>query len=105
VAVNNDPYERNTKTGEFILDDGQPTPGPTVSLLFEPESPYIGKVQDIVLLHRIADRKDTSRETRAVTETSDALTRLDPRLRVHLEPWAGSIPPITAAFSSSCESG
>lgn len=52
VAVNNDPYERNTKTGEFILDGGQPVPGPTLTFLFDIESPFSGQVKDIVLLHR-----------------------------------------------------
>jgi DNA-binding NtrC family response regulator len=93
VAVNNDPFERNTKTGEFILDDdGQPIPGPTLSLLFDEKSLYAGRVKDVVLLHRTGDGKDDAKERRAVTETSDVLKQRDPSLRVHFESWAGRDP-------------
>ncbi len=92
IAVNNDPYERDTKTGEFNLDGGQPVPGPTLTFLFDAESPYIGKVKDIVLLHRTGDGQDDAKERRAVSETTDVLKQRDPSLRVQLEPWAASDP-------------
>lgn len=92
VAVNNDPYERNTKTGEFFLEGDQPVPGPTLTFLFDAESPYVGKVKDIVLLHRTGDGQDDAKDRRAVSETIDVLKQLDPNLRVHLEPWVGADP-------------
>lgn len=92
VAVNNDPYERNTKTGEFIQDDGQPIPGPTLTFLFAADSPYAGRVKDVVLLHRKGDGQDDAKERRAVSETVDVLRQRDATLRVHLEPWDGADP-------------
>lgn len=92
VARNNDPYERNRETFEFILENGQPIPGPTLSLLFDPDSPYADRVRDVVLLHRESDDQDDAKERRAVSETVEVLRRRDPNLRVHLEPWAGADP-------------
>ena len=92
VAVNNDPFERNTKTGEFIQDGDQLIPGPTLTLLFDPESPYVGRIRDVVLLHRTGHGGDDAKERRAVSETTAALKARHPGIRVHLEPWAGADP-------------
>jgi DNA-binding NtrC family response regulator len=92
VAVNNDPYERNTKTGEFIQESGRPIPGPTLSLLFDPDSPYAARVRDVVLLHRRSDDQADAKERRSVLETVEVLKKRDTNLRVHLEPWAGADP-------------
>lgn len=92
VAVNNDPYERNSETGEFADDHGQPVPGPTLTLLLDDQSPYASRITDVVLLHRSSDGRDDSRERRAVSETVDVLGQLVPHVRVYLEPWTGSDP-------------
>lgn len=92
VAVNNDPYERNAKTGEFSQEDGHPVPGPTLTLLFDSESPYAGRVRDVVLLHRRLDDGKNIKEQRAVTETVKVLTHHDANLRVHIEQWVGTDP-------------
>ena len=49
IAVNNDPYERDRAGSAFRLVDGAPVPGPTLTLLFDPDSPYAGSISDFVL--------------------------------------------------------
>lgn len=92
IAVNNDPYERNRKTGEFLVDDGRPIPGPMQTVLLDADSPYVGRVRDVVILHRKTDGVDDARELRAVSETVDVLKELVPNLRIHLESWPGVDP-------------
>lgn len=92
VAINNDPFERNTKTGEFTLDGGQPIPGPTLTLLFDSDSLYAGRVRNVVLLHRKIEGEDDAKERRAVSETVDVLKQRDASVQVHLEPWSGNDP-------------
>ncbi|MFB1484083.1 sigma-54-dependent transcriptional regulator [Corallococcus sp. RDP092CA] len=92
VAVNNDPYERNTKTGEFLQEGGQPVPGPTLTCLFDADSPFSGRIRDVVLLHRTGDGQDDARERRAISELVGVLEQRDASLRVHHEPWKSADP-------------
>ena len=93
VAVNNDPYEREGKAGGWRVVDGRPVPGPTLTLLFDEESPLAGQVRDVVLLHRrTSDGASDERERRAVEETEAAIRERAADLRVHLEPWDGDDP-------------
>lgn len=88
IAVNNDPYERDRAGSAFRLVDGSPVPGPTLTLLFDPDSPYAGSISDFVLFHgRSPDGKET-RQSRAVSQM-----RI-PRHRGHRSAvMADSIPP------------
>ncbi len=92
IAVNNDPYERASNSDEFIRQGSELVVGPTLSLLFNPDSEYANKVRDVVLLHRVGDGDKAERESRAVSETIVALQERDPSLRIHPEPWAGDDP-------------
>jgi DNA-binding NtrC family response regulator len=92
IAVNNDPFERAPKSGEFIRHEGELVEGPTLSLLFNPDSEFADKVTDVVLLHRVGDGSSDRRERRAVSETIDALQERAPALRIHPESWAGDDP-------------
>ena len=78
VAVNNDPFERERGKASYVLVGGTPVPGPTFTLLFDEESPWVGRVHDVVLLHREAAGKDGERERRAVAETVGELRRRQP---------------------------
>ena len=49
-AKNNDPYERG-RDGKYQLKDGKPQAGPTLTLMFDPESPYANTIEDVVLLY------------------------------------------------------
>lgn len=90
VAVNNDPYERDGQSGLARLVDGAPIPGPTLTLLFDDESPYAGRINDVVLLHRAPPGGANEREERAVTELSEALRERS--IRAHRVPWDGDDP-------------
>lgn len=49
-ARNNDPYERN-RDGVFRRDArGERIPGPTLTVLFDPESSYSNRIEDVFLL-------------------------------------------------------
>ena len=90
VAVNNDPYERDGQSGLARLVDGAPIPGPTLTLLFDDESPYAGRINDVVLLHRAPLGGANEREERAVTELGEALRERS--IRAHRVPWDGDDP-------------
>jgi DNA-binding NtrC family response regulator len=92
VAVNNDPYERERSGGSFRLVDGAPVPGPTLTLLFDPESPYAGTVSDVVLFFGQSADGRVTRESRAVTQTLEELQSRDTALRIHQYPWDGNDP-------------
>lgn len=90
VAVNNDPYERDGQSGSTRLVDGVPTPGPTLTLLCDEESPYARQINDVVLLHRSPRVGGTDREERAVAELGEALRERS--IRAHRVPWDGDDP-------------
>ncbi len=90
VAVNNDPYERDGQSGTARLVDGAPIPGPTLTLLCDDESPYAGRVKDVVLLHRAPAGGVNEREEQAVEELSEALRERS--IRVNRVPWDGDDP-------------
>lgn len=90
VAVNNDPYERERGSGDFRRVDGKLTPGPTLTLLCDPDSPYNGVIGDVVFFHRSAD--DDSRESRALAETGAAIRQQCPEVRVSDVSWKGNDP-------------
>jgi DNA-binding NtrC family response regulator len=93
VAINNDPYERAGRGGDPLVVDGRPVSGPTLTLLCDDDSPFAGRVRDVVLLHRQSSRSiDDERERRAVEETITAIRDRLSDVRVHPEPWIGEDP-------------
>ena len=95
IARNNDPYERERRTHEVVLGpDGQPVPGPTLTLLFDDDSPYRGQVKDVFLLAQVhpdaADERATAQ--RVVQETKAAIAERDVSVRVHTRFWKGTDP-------------
>lgn len=91
VAVNNDPYERDRDRG-YRLVNGQTVLGPTLTLLFDEESLFSGKIREVVLLHRKTERSGNDREHRAVEETVQAIKDRSSEIQVHLEAWQGTDP-------------
>ena len=92
VARNNDPFE---KAAERVPSRGEAPPlfGPTLTLLFDPASPFVGKVGDVVLLYRIAsDPKASAGDRQAVDKTKREIEKRLPRIRVHAEMWRGDDP-------------
>ncbi len=90
VAVNNDPYERDGQSGLVRLVDGLPIPGPTLTLLCDEESPYAGRISDVVLLHRGPPEGASEREMRALTELRAELRKHS--IRTYEIPWNGEDP-------------
>jgi DNA-binding NtrC family response regulator len=78
-ARSNDPYERD-RDGNY-RQDGRALPGPTLTLLFDPESKYCKAIEDVVLLsNESPDGKDRMGE-RVLTQTIEAIKAKDPRIR------------------------
>lgn len=90
IAVNNDPYERDHLSGSARLVDGTPIPGPTLTLLYDEESPYASRINDVVLLHLAPPGGSNEREVRAVMELSETLQERS--VRVLLVQWDGDDP-------------
>lgn len=51
VSYNNDPYERE-KDGSYLVREGKKSYGPTLELLFNPESPVAGRIKKLYLFVR-----------------------------------------------------
>lgn len=92
IAVNNDPYERDRAGSAFRLVDGSPVLGPTLTLLFDPDSAYAGSISDFVLFRGPSRERGETRESRAVSQTLEELRARDPGLRIHQEIWDGDDP-------------
>ncbi len=80
VAVNNDPFEEKRPN----------VPGPTLTLLFDKNSPHKGDVGDVVLLHRQAE--PDSKEQQAVAKTKQEIGRREKDIGLHCVPWCGDDP-------------
>ncbi|KFA90328.1 sigma 54-interacting transcriptional regulator [Archangium violaceum] len=93
VAQKNDPYERKDRSDEYLREpDGQPILGPTLALFCDDDSPFKGKIHEVVLLHREGSDEKIALERRALDETRQALLERRPGLRISLEPWRAEDP-------------
>jgi hypothetical protein len=92
IAVNNDPFERDRAGNTFRLVEGSLVPGPTLTLLFDADSPYVGSIADVVLFHSRPPDEHETRQSRAFQQTVQELRLRDPGLRIHSEPWDGDDP-------------
>jgi transcriptional regulator with AAA-type ATPase domain len=78
-ARNNDPYERD-RDGNYRAD-GKAQPGPTLTLLFDPESEFCKKIEDVVLLsNESPNGVDTAAET-VLNQTVEAIRAKGPMIR------------------------
>ncbi len=93
IARNNDPYVRR-RDDSFVVDDsGSFIPGPTLGVLFDEDSPYRGKISDVVLLARLYQedgKKDIER--RIVRETKSVIQERDGSIQIHDRYWKGKSP-------------
>lgn len=92
VAVRNDPYERDGGKNTYRLVNDKPVPGPTLTILFDEESPFAGLIDDVVLLHGKASSPGDNREHSAVDDTVAVLREIRPGIRLHLVEWPGDDP-------------
>jgi len=85
IAINNDPYERNPGAPE-----GEPIPGPTLTILFDEESEFARRIRDVVLFHRQSEGPRGEHEREVVERTQALLQQRE--VKVQLEPWTGDDP-------------
>ena len=78
IAVENDPFNKRSQ------------PGPTLTLLFDSESPHKGGIGDVVLLHRAAAA--ASKEQQALGGTQAEIKKRGEGIRLHCVPWQGDDP-------------
>ncbi len=99
VAVRTDPYEREND-GSFRQHKGNPVPGPTLTLLTDPDSPYRGEIRDAVFIRQSGGDGDEIDHARVYEQLCGALERACPTLRLHPEVWGGTDPTdLTALFT------
>ena len=90
VDLRTDPYGRG-RDGQ--RDKSQA--GPTLTLLFDPESPYRGKVSDMVMFYRQPDQDPAKHLDKSVAEaTRKEVERLggSKKITITLIPWQGEDP-------------
>lgn len=64
MAVNNDPYERERRSGDFRYVDGQFVQEPTLNLLCDTDSAYKGVIGNGVVVVECVIKTDGSINTR-----------------------------------------
>ena len=106
VAVNNDPFEREWPEGSYRLVDGDPVPGPTLTVLTDEDSRFAGTIGDVVLLHRDTEGAGHDRERHSVERRRPGSFASACRSCVSTSSHgAATTPPTTTPSSSFCANG
>ena len=87
VDLRTDPYDTRRQD--------QPTPGPTLTLLFDPESPHRGRIGQVMLFYRKPEHGPRGHEDFAAADaTRKEIERLSSAapIQVELIPWRGEDP-------------
>ncbi|MEZ4436950.1 MAG: sigma 54-interacting transcriptional regulator [bacterium] len=84
LARNNDPFDQASNADAKI-------DGPTLTLLFDPDSPFRGHIDDVVVFYREA-RAEQGQESAIVDALQAEITRRRSAIRVHRERWRGDDP-------------
>ncbi len=92
VARQNDPFEREQRNDKYREAGNQRVPGPTLALLFDDESPFKGRIHDIVLLHRHSSDGNNALEQRALQETTQEIQSRLTDVRILHVAWHGDDP-------------
>jgi DNA-binding NtrC family response regulator len=87
LAYNHDPYERGRDQQPRLDENGQRTRGPTLTFLFDEESPYKGKVGQLIMFAR-----NDERSVERMHQTFDEIRRLDSTIRCESRLWDGTDP-------------
>jgi len=81
-ARNNDPYERD-REGNYRLKNGSPLPGPTLTILFDPDSDFCKQIDDVVLLFNETPKAADSVAEKVLSQTIEAIRLKGTRIRCH----------------------
>jgi DNA-binding NtrC family response regulator len=81
IAFRNDPFESRTD------DNGEPVPGPTLTLLFDEKSPFKKKIGEVVILFR-----EVTNEQQVVEKTKAEIQSRQKDMRISTEVWKGDDP-------------
>lgn len=90
IALKNDPYDQDAKGGKGPDGEKVREPGPTLTLLFDDDSPYHGAVHEMLLLHREGD--EDADEAQAVRDTVAEIEARQPGMRIHHLAWKADDP-------------
>lgn len=96
LATRNDPYERINSGGPFRDAPDGPVPGPTLTLLTDPASPYANRVTDVVVLRQ--GGAEAAMHDRIYSDLGDALAERAPSIQLHPHVWDHDDPTDHAAI-------
>ncbi len=90
LATRNDPYERVRNGGPFRETPAGPILGPTLTLITDAESPYAGRIQDVVVFRQ--GGADAEMHDRIYSDLVDALAEHAPSIQLHPHVWDNNDP-------------
>lgn len=85
LATRNDPYERVSSGGPFRHPEHLRVPGPTLALLTDAASPYVGRVTDVIILRQ--GGAEAAMHDKVYEDLALALSEQAPSVRLHPEIW------------------
>lgn len=92
VARDNDPFDKRKGQEESATSStASPPPGPTLTALFDKDSPYRGQIDEVVLLYRQNSSTDVS-ERRVFEETEREILQRQPKMIVRSHIWHSDDP-------------
>ena len=96
LATRNDPYQRVKSGGEFRETAEGTVPGPTLTLLTDPASPFASQVTDVVVLRQ--GGAEAAMHDRIYADLVAALADHTPAVRLHPHIWVHDDPTDHAAI-------
>jgi len=96
LATRNDPYERVKSGGAFREASDGPVPGPTLTLLTDPASPFANRITDIVVLRQGGG--EAVMHDRIYADLAAALAEKAPTVQMHSHVWVHDDPTDHAAI-------
>ncbi|MCB9759442.1 MAG: sigma 54-interacting transcriptional regulator [Alphaproteobacteria bacterium] len=96
LATRNDPYERLKSGGAFRETANGVIPGPTLTLLTDPASPYADRITDVVVLRQ--GGAEAAMHDRIYSDLVEALAERAPTVQLHPQVWVHDDPTDHAAI-------
>jgi sigma54-dependent transcription regulator len=96
LATRNDPYERVRSGGAFCETGAGRVPGPTLTLLTDPASPYADTIPDVVVFRQGGAEAET--HDRIYNDLVEAIAERAPTIQLHPQVWVHDDPTDHAAI-------